>query len=266
MPNETLVSDLIPNTAIYLQLARFFIVLVIGLALTRAILLPAVSYLLRRRSAKKETHQSVENLASVVGVFFSFTVALQAGNFGNLVTIIGAVAAALTVAIGFGMRDQVSNVVAGFFIYLNNPFLVGDYIETEETEGVVEEITFLSTTLKGSSSQKIVVPNSQLTMEEMKNYTQDSKTKASINIELSNETLKEGTELLRRIAAQNEEVSDNPDPAIVYSDTGGTVTAELQYWLESSRKSKQVKSNILEEFNEKAVERDLFVDETPDDE
>lgn len=266
MPSLTFVTDLIPNAGVYLQLFRFVVVLFVGLVLTRALLLPSISYLLKRRGARKETRQSVENLASVVGVFFSFTVALQAGNFGNLVTIIGAIAAALTVAIGFGMRDQVSNVVAGFFIYLNNPFLVGDYIKTEETEGVVDEIAFLSTTLEGRSSRKVVVPNSQLTTEEMKNYTQGSKTKASIDIELSNENLGEGTTLLREIAERNEAVLDSPAPDIFYNDAGRALTAEVQYWIGGSRRAKRVKSDILEEFNEKAIERDLFGDGTPDDE
>lgn len=266
MPSPTVVTDLIPNTDVYLQLLRFVLVLLVGLVLTRTVLSPSISYLLRRRDAKKETSQTLENIVSIVGVFLSFTVALQAGNFGSLVTIIWAIAAALTVAIGFGMRDQVSNVVAGFFIYLNNPFLVGDYIKTEETEGVVDEIAFLSTTLEGRSSRKVVVPNSQLTTEEMKNYTQGSKTKASIDIELSNENLGEGTTLLREIAERNEAVLDSPAPDIFYSDAGRALTAEVQYWIGGSRRAKRVKSDILEEFNEKAIERNLFGDGTPDDE
>jgi len=261
MSNTGFVSELLPNAGVYLQLARFVVVLLVGLVLTRAVLRPALSRLLRTRDAEKETRQSVVNLANVIGFFFSFTVALQAGNFGTLVTIIGAVAAALTVAIGFGMRDQVSNIVAGFLIYLYTPFLVGDYIESEDAEGVVEGITLVSTTLTGSASQKVVVPNSQLLMEELKNYTHDSQTKGSIRVTLPNHRLQEGAELLERIASRQAGVLETPEPDIFYGEREGTVYAELHYWLESSRHSKQVKSDILEEFNRQAVAAGLFDDD-----
>lgn len=265
MINTQFVTELIPDAGVYFQLARFFIVLLIGLVLTQAILLPVLSRLLKKRDAKKKTRQSVMNLANVIGFFISFTVALQAGNFGTLVTIIGAVAAALTVAIGFGMRDQVSNIVAGFLIYLYNPFLVGDYIKSEDAEGVVEEITLVSTTLTGSSSQKVVVPNSQLMIEELKNYTQDSQTKGSIRVTLPNERLKDGAELLKQIANRRDGILESPEPDIFYSETEGAVYAELHYWLATSRQSKQVKSDILEEFNQQAVTAGLFDDENVND-
>lgn len=258
MVSQTPITDLLPNTGIYLQLVRFTLVLLGGLLFTQVILVPMLTYLLRRRNTRKETRHSVRNLASVVGIFISFTVALEAGNFGNLVTVIGAVAAALTVAIGFGMRDQISNVVAGFFIFLQNPFYVGDYIKTEDTEGVIEEITILHTVLKGSSSQSIIVPNSQLTMEEVKNYTRESTTKASISVSLPPDSISEGTRLLEAIADDHSDVRASPAPEIVFTDHEGAVLPELHYWLDDSRASKRVKSEILEEFNDRAVTNDLF--------
>lgn len=169
MINGTLVNELIPNPGVYLRVARFLLILIVGVVLTRILILPIARRLLRKREAESETKHSVLNIVGVIGYFLSFTVALQAGNFGNLVTIIGAIAAALTVAIGFGMRDQISNLVAGFLIYIYRPFIIGDYIHSQTAEGVVDSINLASTTLLGSSSEKIVVPNSQLTTEELKN-------------------------------------------------------------------------------------------------
>lgn len=258
MVTATPVSNIIPNAGVYVQVLRFFVVLLLGLLFTRAVLVPGVSLLMRRRDVKVETQHTAENLSYVIGIFFSFTIALQAGNFGSLVTVIGAIAAAMTVAIGFGMRDQISNLVAGVFIFLNNPFLVGDYIKTEETEGVVEDISILSTTLTGSSSQTIIVPNSQLTMEEVKNYTRDWRTKASISVELPVEQLPAGTDLLREIAVGHEAVLDDPPPDVFYTDSEGVVSAELHYWLADSSQSKQVKSEILEAFTKDAVAQDML--------
>lgn len=227
--------------------------------------MPVLGYLLRRRGTRKKTRHSIVNIVGVIGFFLSFTVALQAGNFGNLVTVIGTVTAALTVAIGFGMRDQVSNLLAGLFIFLDSPFIRGDYIKTEETEGVVQEINLRATTLNGSASQKVVVPNSQLTMEEVKNYTRDVKTKSAIRVELRNERIEEGTDLLKELAEQRDDVLATPEPRIFYTDLEGKIVTELHYWVDNPETVKQAKSELLEEFNRIAASEGFFIDEASDE-
>src|SRR5699024_1050853 len=41
-------------------------------------------------------------------------------------------------AIGFGAQSLVKDIIAGFFIIFEDPFSVGDYIESGEIEGDVE--------------------------------------------------------------------------------------------------------------------------------
>ncbi|AKH97016.1 mechanosensitive ion channel family protein [Halanaeroarchaeum sulfurireducens] len=257
MVNGTLVNDLLPNPSVYLRIIRFLAILIIGIILTRAAIVPVIRRVLRKREAGTETIHSVVSLTSVIGYFLSFTIALQAANFGSIVTILGAMTAALVVAMGFGMRDQISNIVAGFLIYGSNPFIVGDYIKSQTAEGVVESIDLVSTTLSGSSSQKIVVPNAQLTTEELRNYTKASRTKASIRVTLPLEQLVEGTELLKDLVDKRSEVLDDPAPDIFYSETDGEVYAEIHFSLETSRNAKEIKSDILEDFTRQMVEAGL---------
>lgn len=205
------------------------------------------------------------SFTSVIGYFLSFTIALQAANLGNIVTILGAMAAALVLAMGFGMRDQISNIVAGLLIYGSNPFMVGDYIKSQTAEGVVESIDLVSTTLRGSSSQKIVVPIAQLTTEELRNYTKASRTKASIRVTLPLEQLVEGTELLKGLVDKRSAVLDDPAPDIFYSEMDGEVYAEMHFWLETSGNSKEIKSDILEEFTRQMVDAGLTDREDQDD-
>ncbi|MFB6174481.1 MAG: hypothetical protein ABEJ87_00720 [Candidatus Nanohalobium sp.] len=74
---------LLNGTSAYIQLVRFFIALIIGVALTRLLLIPLTRKLVGRRADSKAV-QSLGNLVGVLGLFVSFTVALQAGEFGNL--------------------------------------------------------------------------------------------------------------------------------------------------------------------------------------
>jgi len=259
-------TELLTNTGTYFQLARFLLTMLIGVALTKLVFMPASRKVVSKKGDRKAT-SSIENLVGVTGLFLTFTVALQAGNFGSLATIIGAIAAALTVAVGFGMRDQVSSVVGGLFIHIDNPFLKGDYIKTGEHEGVVKEIKLRATVLNGSSSEKLVVPNSELTTKAVKNYTKGSRTKTSLEVPL--ETLKYGehAEVLKKAANDQSEVLTNPEPKVVLKGLEDEkVNAELQYWIRDPDDKKGVRSRVLEKYVSEAIEKGLIKEKEEEEE
>lgn len=259
-------TELLTGTSAYFQLARFLITMLIGVALTRLLLMPASRKLVGRRGDRKATH-SIENIVGVTGLFLTFTVALQAGNFGSLATIIGAIAAALTVAVGFGMRDQVSSVVGGIFIHLDNPFLKGDYIKTGDHEGVVKEIKLRATVLNGDSSEKLVVPNSALTTSPVKNYTKGSRTKTSLEVPLETLKYREHAETLKNAANDQSEVLTNPEPKVVLKGLEeDDVNAELQYWIRDPDDKKGVRSRVLEKYISEAIEKGLIQEEKEEEE
>lgn len=264
MLDPGLVQELIPQSVVYIQLVRFALVFAIGMLVTRLVLVPIITRIVDRSKVdnnKKAKHQ-LQNFAVIIGTFVTFVAALQAGEFGNLVTIIGAIAAALTVAIGFGMREEVGNIVSGIFIHLDNPFVKGDYIQVMEQEGEVREISLRATYLNGHASEEIVVPNSKITSNSLKNFTRGVKTKSAIEFKMAPEKAEETAELAKNIADEDEEVLESPDPSILnrkYED--GKLLFELRYWVRDSADSKRIKSRVLRNFNNQAVERGLLKEE-----
>lgn len=250
-----ILENLLVNQQILIQLARFIITLGAGVILTRLLLMPATKRLLSRRRDEK-TLQSIVNIVGLIGLFFSLTLALQAGSFGNLTTVIGTIAAALTVAVGFGMRDQVGNLVSGVFIHFDNPFLTGDYIKSGEVEGVVKEINLRDTVMNGA--EKTVVPNSTLMNNPLKNYTKGRRTKTNIKTEIETEKLEEKTELLKQSAIENSKVLEKPEPEIVFKELSEKMNVELNYWIKDPGTSKQIRSEVLEEYNRRLKEKGLL--------
>lgn len=254
-------TGILTGTSTWVQLARFLVTLLVGVAVTRILLMPASRRLVSKKGDRKVTH-SIENLVGVTGLFLTFTVALQAGSFGGLATIIGAIAAALTVAVGFGMRDQVASVVGGIFIHLDNPFIRGDYIKTEENEGVVKDIRLRATVLNGEGSEKLVVPNSTLTTNPVKNYTKGNRTKTSLEVPLETLKYKEHAETLKNAANDQSEVLTNPEPKVVLKGLEeDDVNAELQYWIRDPDDKKGVRSRVLEKYISGAIEKGLIQEE-----
>lgn len=250
-----LLENLFGSEEVVIQIGRFLVALAVGIILTRAAVMPATEKLLFKRKDEK-TLQSIVNIVGITGLFLSMIVALQAGSFGNLTTILGAIAAALTVAVGFGMRDQVGNLVSGIFIHFDNPFLKGDYIKVGETEGVVKEINLRDTVLNGKNVEKTVIPNSTLMNNPLQNFTKGSKTKTAINVKINTEKLEEHREILDKVAESNEKILEKPQPELVFMDVQEP-TAELRYWIKDPEKSKQIRSEVIEEYLKRVEEKGL---------
>ena len=64
-------------------------------------------------------------------------------------------------ALGFALKDILSNLIAGVLILLYRPFRVNDYIMVAGNEGIVTEIDLRYTTLE-KEGQIFLIPNSVL--------------------------------------------------------------------------------------------------------
>lgn len=70
-----------------------------------------------------------------------------------------AVAATIGVAVGFGAQNLVKDVIAGFFILVEDQFGIGDVVSIAGVSGSVEEITLRTTVLRDLDGNVHHVPN-----------------------------------------------------------------------------------------------------------
>ncbi|SKC88297.1 mechanosensitive ion channel family protein [Maledivibacter halophilus] len=66
-------------------------------------------------------------------------------------------------AIGFGAQNLVKDIITGFFILFEDQFAVGDYIEIEGKNGVVEEMALRITKIRDFSGDLHIIPNGAIT-------------------------------------------------------------------------------------------------------
>lgn len=65
------------------------------------------------------------------------------------------------VAVSFGLKDIIANIIAGIFIMVYQQFKVGDHIKIKDWEGKITDINIRYTTLQ-SDNMTVFVPNSIL--------------------------------------------------------------------------------------------------------
>ncbi len=74
-----------------------------------------------------------------------------------------AAAGVVGLAIGFGAQGLVSDVVTGFFLLLERQLEVGDYVTAGGVDGIVEELGFRTTMIRGFDGTLHYLPNRNIT-------------------------------------------------------------------------------------------------------
>lgn len=99
-------------------------------------------------------------LQSLISILFKILVILVAmSTVGFEVTAFIAVLGGLAVGVGMALQGSLSNLAGGILILLFKPFKVGDFIESIDKTGTVEEISILQTVLLTPDMRTIILPN-----------------------------------------------------------------------------------------------------------
>lgn len=92
------------------------------------------------------------------------TILLVVVIWGFSITPLLAVGTVFAAAIGFGAQDLVKDIIAGFFILVEDQFHVGDTITITGTTGTVEDIQLRVTVLRDLEGNVHFVPNGSITV------------------------------------------------------------------------------------------------------
>lgn len=74
-------------------------------------------------------------------------------------------------ALGFALKDVLSNLLSGIMLLLYRPFNIGDHIRMGEYEGTIETIRMRDTLVRAADGRLIVIPNTKLITEVVVNNT-----------------------------------------------------------------------------------------------
>ena len=131
-----------------------------------------------RKIVKKmlEKAKTEPSIVSFVGsltyiLILVFAVLATLAKFGIQTTSFVAIVGAAGLAIGFALQGSLSNFAAGVLILVLRPFRVGDFIIGAGEAGTVKKIQLFTTELATPDNIKVMVPNSKLFGDVIKNVT-----------------------------------------------------------------------------------------------
>jgi moderate conductance mechanosensitive channel len=168
-------------------------ILVIAIAVNR--LLRATSKLMIK-TATAQTRQSQlreQQTRTLAGIVYSagskvvWAIALLTALDQLKINILPAVtfAGLASLALGFGAQTLVRDVIAGFYIVLEDQFVVGDTIQISEFTGRVEHLTLRRTVLRDSRGALVTIANGEI--RSVSNLSRDW-SQAFVDVALAPET------------------------------------------------------------------------------
>jgi small-conductance mechanosensitive channel len=145
-------------------------ILIIALVLNH--LLKLVTKLLIK-PASSQTRAAVvreQQTRTLAGVLFSagskviWAIALLTAlpEFGINIVPVAALAGLASVAVGFGAQSLVRDIITGFYIVLEDQYVVGDTIQVGEIAGRVEHLTLRRTVVRDARGALVTIANHQI--------------------------------------------------------------------------------------------------------
>jgi small conductance mechanosensitive channel len=225
-----LLSTLMDLTAAWgLKLVSAIVVLILGRFIARW-----GDRIVRRGLERSNTDPTLIPFISSLAYYLllAFVLIAVLGMIGiqtaSIITVLGAAG----LAVGLAVQGTLSNLAAGVMLLFFRPFKNDDFIDAGGTAGTVKAIGIFTTSLTTPDNVAVVIPNSAIWGQTIKNYATNDTRRIDLVIGIAyGDDIQTAIDTIVRVLAADSRVLADPAPFVAVGDLGdSSVNLVVRPW------------------------------------
>jgi len=225
-----------------------------------------LGFLVGRRLDKTKLRPDIVHVLKRI-VFFAVMIVVfitALGLLGIPLTAFAFATGALAIGIGFGAQNIINNFISGWILMGERPIRIGDFIEFDAWQGVVEQVGNRSTRIRRTDGVHLLVPNSQLLERTVVNWTlvdQSIRTIVRVGVEYGS-PVRRVSELIMKAVIEQQQIKEAPAPSVVFEDFGdNSLVFDAYFWCDVTGEKflREIRSDIRFRICELFAENDIVV-------
>ncbi len=175
------------------------------------------------------------------------------------VALIGVV----TVALGLALQDILKNIVAGVYLLIERPFVIGDQISVQPYTGTIEDIQIRVTRLRTSDGQLVLIPNATLFTMPVVNKSYYERRRVSLALTLPEsgpDSLETAQAQIRAVLEAIPGVRTDPAPEVtVRGSSAGKLELRATFWVPTGDppRERAIVSDAIEQLRLRLPESEI---------
>ncbi|NEP17749.1 MAG: mechanosensitive ion channel family protein [Leptolyngbya sp. SIO4C1] len=165
-----------------------------------------------------------------------------------------------SVAIGFSLKDVLSNYISGVILLAARPFRLGDQVVIEDYEGTITQIQLRATTLTTYNGSVVYIPNQEVFQASVINHTASQSRRSSVMVGIDYDAdITRAVQVILAAIATVEHAQNEPKPdVLVHELAASTVNLEVRFWVNSRRASFLQTTSLVSQAIKEALQKEAI--------
>ncbi|MFC4450336.1 mechanosensitive ion channel family protein [Halorussus aquaticus] len=156
----------------------------------------------------------------------------------------------LGIVVGMAARQTLGALLAGFVLMFSRPFEIGDWVEVDDEEGIVTDISIVNTRIQTFAGEYVMIPNDIVSGEKIVNKSRKGRLRIEVEVGVDYEAdVRYAADLAEETMKDLDEVLTVPTPKVVLKEFGDSaVTLVLRFWIDkpSARRQWRARTAVIE--------------------
>jgi len=215
----------------------------------------------KRSSISEHQREIVYRLTQVT--LYTLAVLVVIGLFtrdlGNL--LLGA--GFLGIVVGMAARQTLGAMLAGFVLMFSRPFEIGDWVQVGDREGIVTDITIVTTRIQTFDGEYVMLPNDEVSGQPITNRTRKGRLRIEVEVGIDYDHDPErAAEIARDAVRDLDEILNVPTPQVVGKRFGDSaIVLGVRVWIDnpSARRMWRARTAVIEVLTDAYAEEGIKI-------